>query len=207
MSETKNQNSIFILDKIKELKFETRNDTHPIIPKHSIKINEYTFAFVCYHYVVEWTETKIDFIKFYTCINDNFKCIGQYNFNDEIIEEPSDFIQMKVEKNNLIILTNKYLILEKIIINDNGNYSFQNITYKKFDEIPFKILSNKKFVFYKNNNLKICQFSLEENDIKCLFKYSYDNLVTQLNFKKANKDNNEENIEEDDYDVDENEEI
>ena len=100
MSETKNENSILILDKIKELEFEKRNDTHPIIPEHSIKINEKTFAFLCYHYVVKWTETKIDFIKFYTCIND----IGQYNFKDEIIKEPSDFIKMKVEKNELIII-------------------------------------------------------------------------------------------------------
>ena len=114
MSETKNENSILILDKIKELEFEKRNDTHPIIPEHSIKINENTFAFLCYHYVVKWTETKIDFIKFYTCINDDFRCIGQYNFNDEIIKEPSDFIQMKVEKNELIIITQKYLILEKL---------------------------------------------------------------------------------------------
>ena len=151
MSETKNENSIFILDKIKELEFETRNDTHPIIPEHSIKINENTFAFVCYHYVVKWTETKIDFIKFYTCINDDFRCIGQYNFNNEIIKEPSDFIQIKIKKNELIIITKKYLILEKIIINDNDNYSFQNITYKKLDEIPFKILSDKKIVFLSNS--------------------------------------------------------
>ena len=200
MSETKNENPIFILDKIKELEFETRNDTHPIIPEHSIKINENTFAFICYHYVVQWTETKIDFIKFYKCTNDDFRCIGQYNFNDEIIKEPSDFIQMKVENNELIIITKKYLILEKIIINVNGNYFFQNITYKKFDEIPFKILSDKKIVFYKNNNLKICKFSLEQNDIKCLFQYSYDNLATQLDFKKENNDINKENIEEDDDD-------
>ena len=65
---------------------------------------------------------------------------------------------MKIEKNELIIITKKYLILEKIIINANDNYSFQNITYKKLDEIPFKILSDKKIVFYENNNLKICNF-------------------------------------------------
>ena len=154
----KKENSLFILDKIKELQFKNRNNSYPIIPEHSIKINDYTFAFVCYHYVDEWSEKKIDSIKFYTYINDNFKCIGQYNFNDEIIKEPSDFIQMKVENNELIIITKKYLILEKIIININDNYSFQNITYKKLDEIPFKILSDKKIVFYENNNLKICNF-------------------------------------------------
>ena len=199
----KKENSLFILDKIKELQFENRNNSYPIIPEHSIKINDYTFAFVCYHYVDEWSERKIDSIKFYITINDNFKCIGQYNFNDEIIKEPSDFIQMKVEKNNLIIITKKYLIIEKIIINDKGEYSFQNITFKKLDEIPFKLLFNKKIVFYENNNLKICQFSLEQNDIKCLFKYSYDNLVNQLNFKQKNNDNNEESIEEDDdYSID-----
>ena len=204
----KKENSLFILDKIKELKFENRNDSYPIIPEHSININEYTFAFVCYHYVDEWSEKKIDSIKFYTYINDNFKCIGQYNFNDEIIKEPYDFIQMKVEKNNLIIITKKYLILEKIIINDKGEYFFQNITFKKIDEIPFKLLSNKKIVFYENNNLKICQFSLEQNDIKCLFKYSYDNLVNQLNFKQKNNDNDEESIDkEDNYSIDENSQI
>ena len=100
MSETNNETSIFILDKIKELEFEKR-------------VNENTFAFECYHYVVEG-ERKIDFIKFYTCINDDFKCIGQYNFNYEIIKESSGFIQLKVEKNELIIITQKYLILEKL---------------------------------------------------------------------------------------------
>ena len=114
---------------------------------------------------------------------------------------------MKVEKNILIIITKKYLIFEKIIIDANGDYSFQNITYKKLDEIPFKILSKKKIVFYKNNKLKIYEFSLEKNDIKCLFKYSYENLVTQLNFKKANNNNKENSEEEDDYDIDENAEI
>ena len=73
---------------------------------------------------------------------------------------------MKVEKNNLIIITKKYLIIEKIIITVNGNYSFQNIAIRKLDEIPFKLLSNKKIVFYENNNLKICKFLFEKNEIK-----------------------------------------
>ena len=114
---------------------------------------------------------------------------------------------MKVEKNNLIIITKEYLILEKVIINDNGNYFFQNITNKKLEEIPFKILSNKKIIFFKNNNLKICEFLLEQNNIKCLFKYSYDNLVTQLDFKKENTNNEEDIGEEDDYDDFENAKI
>ena len=58
---------------------------------------------------------------------------------------------MKVEKNEIIIINKKYLILEKIIINANDNYSFQNITYKKLDEIPFKILSDKKIVLLSNS--------------------------------------------------------
>ena len=197
MSKTKKQNTLFILDQIKELEFEKRNDVHPIIPEHSIKINENTFAFVCYHYVVQFTETQIDYIKFYACINYNFNCIGQYNFKEEIIKEPSDFIQMKVEKDLLIIITKSYLILEKIIIDINGNFSFKNIKYQKLDEIPFKILSNKKIVFFKDNILKICQYSLENNDIQCLFKFSYDNLETKLSFEKINNDKNEENSDED----------
>ena len=69
-------------------------------------------------------------------------------------------------------------------------------------------MSNKKIVFYKNNNLKICELLLEENDIICLFKYSYDNLVNQLNFKKENTNNNEEDKEEEyDYVYFENNEI
>ena len=122
-------NKKFILEKIDEIKFETHKDTHPIIPICSIVINQNTFAFVCYHYIVEWTETKIDFIKFYSYINNNFILVGQYDFYDKIIENPSDFIQMKVENENLIILTKKYLIIEKIFI-INNKYTFKNIILK-----------------------------------------------------------------------------
>jgi hypothetical protein len=69
-------NKKFILEKIDEIKFESYKDTHPIIPIYSIVINQNTFAFVCYHYKVEWTETKIDFIKFFSYINNNFILVG-----------------------------------------------------------------------------------------------------------------------------------
>ena len=187
-------NKKFILEKIDEIKFERYKDTHPIIPIYSIVINQNTFAFVCYHYKVEWTETKIDFIKFFSYINNNFILVGQYDFNDKIIENPSDFIQMKVENENLIILTKKYLIIEKIFI-INNKYTFKNIISKKLNENLFKILDNNKFVSFDNINLKIFQFSNEENSIKKLFQISIKNFNFENETKKEYENNEETNNE------------
>ena len=187
-------NKKFILEKIDEIKFESYKDTHPIIPIYSIVINQNTFAFVCYHYKVEWTETKIDFIKFFSYINNNFILVGQYDFNDKIIENPSDFIQMKVENENLIMLTKNYLIIERIFI-INNKYTFKNIISKKLNENLFEILDNNKFVSFDNINLKIFQFSNEENSIKKLFQISIENFDFENETKKEYENNEETNNE------------
>ena len=73
MSKNKNIQKNFILNKINELKFELEErNVYFIIPSYSIQVNDNTFAFVCYHYKVKFTETIIDFIKFYSYINNNF---------------------------------------------------------------------------------------------------------------------------------------
>ena len=187
MSKNKSDMNHFLLNKIIEIKFED-----PIISSKSISVNENTFAFVCYHYKVQWTETIIDFIKFYAYINNNFNLVGKYNFDNTIIEKPSDFVQMKVENENLIIITNNYLIIDKIMIFD-GKYSFKNIICQKLDEIPYKILDDLKIVFCKGVILKIYQFSLEGNDKKCLFELSYNIFTYDLFKNKCYKKNNNKN--------------
>ena len=144
----------FALEKIAEIKLDFF-----LSPTLSIKVNEKTFAIISYHYTVEWAETQIDFIKFYSIINNNIAFVGQYNFDDKIIKEPSDLIDMKVENDHLIIITKDYLILEKIIINIEGKYSFQNLILKRLSEVPFKILNNGKFVSFHNKNLNIYHYS------------------------------------------------
>ena len=203
MSKIGNTKQNFILNKINEIKLESFKITQNIIPSYSIVLNENSFATVFYHYKVEFTETKIDFIKFFSYINNNFILVGQYDFNDKIIEDPSDFIQMKVENGNLIILTKNYLIVEKIIIKNN-EYTFKNIISKNLNENLYKILENNKFVSYDKNIFKIYQFSIEEDAIKCLFEISYDifesNHIFKNEYKKENNENKNNNyFEEESY--------
>ena len=80
---------------------------------------------------------------------------------------------MKVENENLIIITNQFLIVDKILIND-GKYTFKNIITQKLNEKPFKILDNYKIASYNKKIFKISQFSMKDNSIKCLFELSYD---------------------------------
>ena len=198
MSKNKNDMNHFLLNKIIEINFE-----HPIILSKSISVKENTFAFVCYHYKVQWTETIIDFIKFYSYIKNNFILVGKYNFDNTIIEKPYDFVQMKVENENLIIITKNYLIIDKIWIFD-GKYSFKNIICQKLDEIPYKILDDLKIVFFEGVILKIYQFSLEGNDKKCLFELSYNIFTYDLFKNKCYKKNNNKNSEEEDENNNEN---
>jgi hypothetical protein len=93
---------------------------------------------------------------------------------------------MKVENENLIILTKKYLIIEKIFI-INNKYTFKNIISKKLNENLFEILDNNKFVSFDNINLKIFQFSNEENSIKNFFKFLLKILILRMKQKKNMK--------------------
>lgn len=198
----------FISDKIKQLKAELYIKKLPIyhiIPSFSIFVNEHTFAVVFYHFSLE-CERIIDSINFYSDSNNTYILVGQYYFNNNIIKEPYHLIQMKVENENLIIITKEYLIIDKIEI-INGKYSFNNIISQRLYENPFKILDNKKIVFYNENNLKIYQFSMKSNSLNCLFELSYDifnsinmfeNKTNKLkkNYEKENDINkNDDNIE------------
>ena len=118
MSEEKS-NQKFILEEISQIHLDMSLETSKLI-----KINENTFAFTSYHYVEEFSESQIDYIHFYSVINNNFNSVGKYKFNNKIIKIPNEFIQMKVENNNLIIITKQYLIVEKIKVNNYGRYSF-----------------------------------------------------------------------------------
>ena len=186
MSNNKNDINNFLLNKISEIEFEAYKDVHPIIPSESILINENTFAFICYHYNVKCGGTIIDYINFYSYNNNNFILVDQYKFDNKIIEDPSDFVQMKVENEKLIIITKQYLLIDKIFIYD-GKYSFKNVICRKLDEIPYKILDDLKIVFL-GKILKICQFSLEGNDKKCLFELSYDIFKSDLFKHKYDKE-------------------
>lgn len=165
----------FPLEEITEIKLDFF-----LIPTLSRKVNEKTFAIISYHYIVEWTETQIDFIKFYSIINNNIVFVGQYNFDDKIIKDPSDLIDMKIENDNLILITKEYIIVEKIIISIEGKYSFQNLILKKLSEAPFKILNNGKFVSFHNKNLKIYHYTTITKDIECLFNKNYDKDLERL---------------------------
>ena len=171
------------LEEITEMKLDFFLLTSP-----SIKVNKNTFAIITYHYIVEWTETQLDFIKFYSIINNNFAFVGQYNFDSKIIKEPSDFVEMKAEKDNIIIITKNYLIIEKIIINNDGQYSFKNIILKELSEIPFKILNDGKFVSFHNNILKIYHYSTDTRDIKCVLDINYEKALENLSKKWEKKD-------------------
>ena len=171
------------LEEITEMKLDFFLLTSP-----SIKVNKNTFAIITYHYIVEWTETQLDFIKFYSIINNNFAFVGQYNFDSKIIKEPSDFVEMKAEKDNIIIITKNYLIIEKIIINNDGQYSFKNIILKELSEIPFKILNDGKFASFHNNILKIYHYSTDTRDINCLLNINYEKALENLSKKWEKKD-------------------
>ena len=171
-----------VLEAITEIKFDSF-----LSPSRSIKINEKTFALITNHNNVESTETQNDFIKFYSIINNNIIFVGQYNFDNKIIKK-SDFVEMKVENDNLIIITKDYLIVEKIIINNEGQYSFKNIILKRLSEAPFKILNNGKFVSFHNNNLKIYHYSDHTRDIECLFNTNYDKALERLSNEWEKKD-------------------
>ena len=178
-----------VLEEITEIKLDSY-----LSPSHSIKVNEKTFALITNHYIVESTETQIIFIKFYSIINNNIVFVGQYNFDNKIIKEFSDFVEMKVEIDNLIIITKDYLIVEKIIINIEGQYSFKNIILKGLSEAPFKILNNGRFVSFHNNNIKIYHYSANTRDIECLFNTNYDKALERLSNEWEKK--NESLIEE-----------
>ena len=158
------------------------------MPTYSKNVNEKNFAIITYHYIVKFTDEQIDFITFYSIINNNIVFVGQYNFDSKIIKELSDFIDMKVETDNLIIITKDYLIVEKIIINIEGQYSFKNITLKRLSEVPFKILNNGKIISFHNNNLKIYHYSTNTRDIECLFNGNYDKALKKLSKEWENKD-------------------
>ena len=95
---------------IKELKFETHIDIYPLIPSLSIKVNENTFAFICYS-----DERMTTYIKFVSYINEELIITGEYKLDDNIIEDSAYNIkQIKVENNNLIIIIKRYLIVKKL---------------------------------------------------------------------------------------------
>ena len=199
MSKKENKNQNFILNKISEIKLESFKIKNSINPSYSIVFNENSFAILCYH-----SEDELDFIKFFSYINNNFILVGQYNFNNKIIKHSSDFIQMKVENENLIILAKKYLIVEKIIIKNN-KYTFKNIISKKLNENLYKILDNNKFVTFNKNILKIYQFSMGKDTLQCLFEISYDILKSKYFLKNEDKKENE-NEDENNNDIDAEEE-
>ena len=171
-----------ILEEITEIKFDSF-----LSPSLSIKVNEKTFALITKHNNVESPETQNHFIKFYSIINNNIVFVGQYNFDNKIIKK-SDFVEIKVENENLIIITKDYLIVEKIIINIEGQYSFKNVILKRLSEAPFKILNNGKFVSFHNNNLKIYHYSESTKDIECLFNRNYDKALERLSNEWEKKD-------------------
>ena len=153
-----------ILIPIKELKFETIIDVYPLIPSLSIKVNEDTFAFVCYS-----DERMTSYIKFVSYINNELIITGEYRLDDNIIEDSAYNIkQIKVENNNLIIIVKRYLIVEKIEIKNDNSFVFKNILKHKFDENLYKILSGNKVISYTSNILKIYNFS--PNKIELLYK-------------------------------------
>ena len=178
----------FILNKINEMQFKKFRENYQIIPSHSIKVNENTFALFCF----SLENANIKYIIFFSYICDNFILVGQYKINDSLIEKSSDFIQMKVENRNLIIILTKYLIVEEILI--NGTYEFKNIISLKLNEKPFKILNNNKFVSSNNNYLQIYQFSKISKDFQCLFKISKDILFTHIFDNQFKKNINKKKI-------------
>ena len=152
-----------ILIPIKELKFETNIDVYPLIPSLSIKVNENTFAFVCYS-----DERMTAYIKFVSYINNELIITGEYRLDDNIIEDSAYNIkQIKVENNNLIIIIKRYLIVEAIEKINNNYFTFKNILKHKFNENLYKILLNNKIISYDSNILKIYSFS--KNKISLLY--------------------------------------
>ena len=154
---------------IKRLKFEQYIDVYPLIPSLSIKVNENTFAFVCYS-----DERMTTYIKFISIINNELKIKGEYKLDDYIIEDSAYNIkQLKVEKDNLIILSKHYLLVEKIEIIDDNYFSFKTIFKQKFEEPLFQILCNNKIVSYASNILKIYSFSSIKAEILYEEKLNY----------------------------------
>ena len=161
------ENSILI--PIKTLKFEKRIDVYTLIPSLSIKVNEYTFAFVCYS-----DERMTTYIKFVSIINNDLTIKGEYKLDDNVIEDSAYNIkQLKVEKGNLIILSKHYLIVEKIEIIDDNSFSFKNILRQKFEEPLYKILCNNKIISYASDILKIYSFSPNKTEILYMNKLNY----------------------------------
>ena len=177
-----------ILTPIKKFEFEKYIDVYPLIPSLSIKVNENTFAFVCYS-----SERMTTYIKFVSIINNNLKIIGEYKLDDYIIEDsPFNIKQIKVEKGNLIILAKHYLIVEKIEIIDENSFSFKNILKNKFEEPLFQILCNNKIVSYFGDTLKIYSFSL--NKIEILYTKKLNYMFFAENRKKPKVDEIFQNI-------------
>ena len=167
-------------------------NTENYIYQDSIKVNENSFAI---------REGKS--IKFFTYSNNKFIQCGIYTNN--YIFESSYLIQMKIENENLIIITTKFYVIEKIkIINDI--YTFTNIITQKLDEEPLKLLNDYKFVSFNDNIFKIYQLLFEEKTIKCLFEISYEIFESTLTFN--NKSNDKINFENkgEDEDINDNEE-
>ena len=165
------------------------NTENYIYQNDSIKVNENSFA------IREGKSIKFFTYKFIQC--------GIYTNN--YIFESSYFIQIKIEKENLIIITTKFYVIEKIkIINDI--YTFTNIITQKLDEEPLKLLNDYKFVSFNDNIFKIYQLLFEEKTIKCLFEISYEIFESTLIFN--NKSNDKINFENkgEDEDINDNEE-
>ena len=125
-------------------------------------------------------KTLINYFILY--INNKFISCGEYLIKGIIDYYSNNFIQIKLEKEYLIILKDNYLAVEKIDIN-NGLYTFTNIISQKLYEKPFKILNDNKFVTFDHDIFKISQILIETKTIKCLFKISYNIFKSKLVFK------------------------
>ena len=154
---------------IKELKFETHIDVYPLIPSLSIKVNENTFAFICYS-----DERMTTYIKFVSYITDELIITGEYKLDDNIIEDSAYNIkQIKVENNNLIIIIKRYLIVEKIEKINNNFFTFKNILKHKFNENLYEILLRSKIISYDSNIVKIYFFSQKKISLLYSNKLNY----------------------------------
>ena len=182
MSKENNINQIIF--PIKKLQFEKIIDVYPLIPNLSVKVNENTFAFVCYS-----DERMTTYIKF-VYINDKNELIinGEYRLDDNIIEDSAFNIrQIEVKNDNLIIIVKRYLIVEKIEIKDNNFYIFKNILKNKFDENLYKILSGNKVASYIGDILKIYHFSTNKIELLYSNKLNY-TLLAQKQIKQEMKE-------------------
>ena len=158
-----------ILIPIKKLNFETNIDEYTLIPSLSIIVNENIFASVCYS-----DERMITYIKFISFIKNELIIMDEYKLDDKIIEDSAyNITQIKVEKNNLIIICKRYLIVEKFEIKSDNTFLFKNILKYKFDENLYKILCGNKVMSYTSDLLKIYFFSSDKIELLFNKKLNY----------------------------------